>query len=95
MWHGAHSAKGELSFIVMGYCQVGGGWWWLIHVCLAGGRKAITLPVLWGEMDNLASSTATGLHKGEHMGRMRMEAHEYCADVGGGSGEEKSVHMVF
>lgn len=46
-------------------------------------------------MDNLASSTATGPHKGEHMGRMRMEAHEYCADVGGGSGEEKSVHMVF
>lgn len=59
------------------------------------GSKAITLPVLCGEIDNLASSTATGLHKGEHMGRMRMETHEYCADVGGGSGEEKSVHMVF
>ncbi len=43
-----------------------------------------------GEKDNLESSTATGLHKGEHMGRMRMETHGYCADVGGGSGEEKS-----
>ncbi len=86
--------KGELSFIVMGYCQVGGGWWWLIHVCLAMGQSH-HLPVVCGEKDNLESSTATGLHKGEHMGRMRMETHEYCADVGRGSGEEKSVHMVF
>ncbi len=72
---------------------VGGGGDWFSSVWIWG--KAIILPVVCGEKDNLESSTATGLHKGEHMGRMRMETHEYCADVGGGSGEEKSIHMVY
>lgn len=32
----------------------------------------------------MASGTATGPHEGEHMVRMRMETHEYCADVSEG-----------
>lgn len=44
MWHGAHSnsAKGELSFIVMGYCQVGGGGGdWFTSVWLGEAKPSI------------------------------------------------------
>lgn len=43
--------------------------------------EAIILAVMCGEWDNLASSRATAPHRSEHMGRMRMEPPECCADV--------------
>lgn len=50
----------------------------------------MTLPVMCDEMDNLASGTATGPHEGEHMVRMRMETHEYRADVSRGREQSKA-----
>lgn len=65
--------------------------------------EAITLAVMCSEWDNLASSRAPGLYRSEHMGRMRMQPPECCADVlveegrerGRARGQGKSDHMVF
>lgn len=52
--------------------------------------EAITLAVMCGEWDNLASSTATAPHRSEHMGRMRMEPPECGADVLEEEGRERT-----
>lgn len=51
--------------------------------------EAITLAVMCGELDNLASSRATAQHRSEHMGRMRMVPPECCADVEEEEGRER------
>lgn len=95
-----------MNFIVLGHCWVALGVMGINSWLPSWEAEAITLAVMCGEWDNLASSRATAPHRSEHMGRMRMVPPECCADVeeeegrerkskGGRGTGEKSLHMVF